>query len=253
MSLTVAAIRLDNDKMDAIHGGLAECRTLSECLAVDFSILARTLDGLEERDFRDISSWSKLGITRRMRAMAELLRNRLGDDMAASLASHPSDTVRGWAAYMIGGRAGVSLPEILDAVRPLADDSHFGVREWAWLAIRPRLAQDLDEALAQLAPWTEAASEYIRRFACEATRPRGVWSSHLPQLKNAPWLGTPILDPLRADKSTYVQDSVANWLNDAAKSQPAWVGDLCRTWQAASPSPATARICQRALRSIKRA
>ncbi|HMO25793.1 MAG TPA: DNA alkylation repair protein, partial [Tepidisphaeraceae bacterium] len=63
-------------------------------------------------------------------------------------------------------------------------------------------------------------------------------------------LGRPLLDPLMSDPHKYVQDSVSNWLNDAAKTSPDWVRQFCAAWTRRSPSAATARICKRAQRSL---
>jgi len=88
----------------------------------------------------------------------------------------------------------MTLAERLAAIRPLADDSHFGVREWAWIAVRPHLAADLDQAIALLAAeWTSDRSERIRRFASESIRPRGVWCAHLSVLKKEPERALPVL------------------------------------------------------------
>jgi len=168
----------------------------------------------------------------------------------AQLQGHVADTVRGWACFAIAAQAGWPLPQQLAAIRPLADDDHFAVREWAWLALRPRLAEHLPDAIALLAPWTADPSERVRRFACEALRPRGVWCAHIAELKEEPQLALSLLQPLRADPAVYVQDSVANWLNDAAKSRPDWVRSLCAQWLLESPVAATARICKRAQRSL---
>jgi 3-methyladenine DNA glycosylase AlkC len=69
-------------------------------------------------------------------------------------------------------------------------------------------------------------------------------------LKKEPWRGLPLLQALRADPSRYVQNSVANWLNDAAKTQPDWVRGVCAQWSGGTVPPATAYILRRAQRSI---
>ena len=118
------------------------------------------------------------------------------------------------------------------------------------MAARPTLATDLSASIALLVPWTASTSERIRRFASEVLRPRGVWATHIKELKSDPQQGCPILHPLRADPSRYVQDSVANWINDAAKTRPEWARDLCSSWLADDPAPETERIVKRALRSL---
>ena len=105
-------------------------------------------------------------------------------------------------------------------------------------------------AVRLLQPWAAHPDPNIRRFASEATRPRGVCCAQIDTLKKEPWRGLPLLEPLRADDSRYVQNSVANWLNDAAKTQPAWVQEVCARWSRGRAPAATQYIVRRAQRSI---
>jgi 3-methyladenine DNA glycosylase AlkC len=233
----------------ALNAGLAETRNLAECLAVDQTELLRTLyPGIAPTRLAPLAA---LGITRRMAHAADILIEVAGPAAAAELARHPSDTVRGWAAFMLSAMPGLDFTARRDALRALADDAHFGVREWAWLALRPHVASDPGAAIAALVPWTAEPSERLRRFAVEATRPRGVWCAHLATLRADPSPGLALLDPLRADPSRYIQDSVANWINDAAKDWPDWVRSLLARWDAPDAPAATRRILRRAARSLR--
>ncbi|MDZ5636046.1 HEAT repeat domain-containing protein [Janthinobacterium sp. GMG1] len=236
-------------RLALLNGGSVASATLTEGLAIDFAqLLAAAVPAIGAARLEQMRAQAAAGITRRMALAAQLLLEANTD--LALLQAHASDTVRGWACFAIASQAGWPLPQRLAAMRPLADDGHFGVREWAWLALRPHLAAHLEEAIALLAPWTADPSERVRRFACEALRSRGVWCAHIARLKEQPQLALPVLQALRADPAVYVQDSVANWLNDAAKSQPDWVRSLCAQWLLESPVAATQRICKRAQRSI---
>jgi len=239
--------------LDQLNAGITESRTLVEGLAVNFALLLRAAaPELGAADLARIESVAALGITRRMTAVGELLLTSVGIDGFQRFAAHRSDTVRGWAAYLIGSAPDLPLSRRLQQVRPLADDRHFGVREWAWLALRPHIAAETEAAIQLLQPWTEEASSNLRRFAVEATRPRGVWATHIEPLKQRPSLGLPLLEPLRADPESYVQDSVANWLNDASKLRPEWVSALCDRWRSCGQDAATERICKRALRGVNK-
>lgn len=237
------------DILARLNAGEIEAATLSENLATDFAaLLAATIPELATQA-QKIDS--KAGITKRMAQVARILSNDSGQERLAWVSQQPSDLLRGWGAYLLALDETLTLPEKLQAMRPSADDPHFGVREWAWLALRPEIAEKPLEAINALVPFTTEGSEYLRRFACEAIRPRGVWAAHIKLLKEAPEHGLPILEPLRADPSRYVQDSVANWLNDAWKSQPDWIEARCARWQEQSPANATTYIVKRALRNKK--
>lgn len=240
-------------------------RTLVEFLSVDFHVLFATvvprapkvaineLAAAGERIIKKkgAAPTPRVGIVQRMELGGVLLA-RHGEKCVEALSKHPSDIVRGWCCYALtrGDAAPLSMREQLSVIEPFADDAHSGVREWAWMAVRPAIAANVVPAIKQLKPWTRSDSANIRRFATEATRPRGVWCSHIEELKTNPAAALPLLEPLRADPTKYVQDSVSNWLNDAAKHDEAWVRSITKRWLRESDDAATARICRRALRSV---
>jgi len=61
-----------------------------------------------------------------------------------------------------------------------------------------------------------------------------------------------LLLPVRSDPSRYVQNATANWLNDASKSRPEWVRDVCERWARESPTKETGYIVRRALRTLRK-
>ena len=213
-----------------LNSGRDESRTLAEILAITHSaLLTQVVPDAPEELVEAAKHADSLGILARMQAMGEALHAHLGRSACLDLADHPADTVRGWAVFaLVSQEKDADVDTLLTLVRPAADDPHFGVREWSWMAVRPHLVPQLDEAIRALRQWTSEPSE------------------------KEPERGLPLLEPLRADSSRYVQDSVANWIHDASKTQPAWAIEVCERWQEESPSPATERIIKRALRSIRR-
>ncbi|MBJ2125768.1 DNA alkylation repair protein [Flavobacterium sp. IB48] len=173
-------------------------------------------------------------------------------NIISTISSHKSDLVRCWSAYTIGKKSELTIEEVLEQIQFLAADKHFGVREISWLAIRSNILNNLEKSLEILSEWTSSEDENIRRFATEATRPRGVWCEHIEELKKRPELALKILDSLKSDSSKYVQNSVGNWLNDASKTRPDFVKNLCERWKRESPVKETLYIIKKALRTIEK-
>ncbi|MEM8906534.1 MAG: DNA alkylation repair protein, partial [Bacteroidota bacterium] len=89
-------------------------------------------------------------------------------------------------------------------------------------------------------------------FVAEVLRPIGVWTKKVEALQKEPAIGLPLIEPLKSDPSKYVQNSVANWLNDASKAQPEWVRSICKQWEQASNTQATRYIIKKGLRTINK-
>ncbi len=248
--------------LDGLNSGQLASVNLTEWLAVDhirllgtvlgelgleqeYAELAARLQAVERKAMRWIPA-----IAKELRLLSDRLPDCGGERLSQALSTHLSDSVRCWAAYMVVQDGEQSLALLLQRIRPFAADVHFGVREIAWMAVREPLAAQLTDAITLLQPWVLEDDPNVRRFAVEVLRPQGVWARHIAELKQHPGLALPLLEPLRSDEAQYVQDSVSNWLNDASKTQPAWVVEVCDRWLALSQSKATQRIVKRARRTI---
>jgi 3-methyladenine DNA glycosylase AlkC len=173
------------------------------------------------------------------------------ESIRRAMMQHPSDMVRNYAAYLTGKMNWPDVSVALEAVRVFAADKNAGTREIAFYVIRHRIINDTIGAIEFLKNWVADNDANIRRFAVESTRPRGVWVSHIPVLKENPEPGFPLLRALIKDDSRYVQNSVANWMNDASKNHPERVAQECMDWiRHSGDNKATAYIVRRALRTV---
>ncbi|MBF7091583.1 DNA alkylation repair protein [Flavobacterium sp. ALJ2] len=248
--------------LEKLNKGEIETANLVEWLAIDQKLLLKNfllqtdrscyldiiitnIDSLKKQTVNTINE--TIGTS-----LFKLAKQENDTEIFALLSTHKSDLVRCWATYTIGKNTELSINEMLDQIQFFAADKHFGVREICWLAVRPFIAKNLNESLTILSEWTKHSDENIRRFASEATRPRGVWCEHLEELKQNPRLGLIILESLKSDCAKYVQDSVGNWLNDASKTNPEFVIEICKNWKEISPTKATAYIIKKALRTIEK-
>ncbi|WP_264529710.1 DNA alkylation repair protein [Flavobacterium sp. N502540] len=251
---------IPTDILAQLNSGEIETSNLMEWLAVDQRLLLENLlaenqrmnylkpvlskiDQLKKQTINTINEAIGTGI------LEQAIKNN-DSDFLTTLSLHKADLVRCWAAYTIGKNENLNINETLNQIKPFSTDKHFGVREICWLAVRAKVAQNLTKSIEILSKWTTNQDENIRRFTTETTRPRGVWCEHIEELKQNPKLALPILEPLKSDSAKYVQDSVGNWLNDASKTQPDFVKELCKRWEKESGTKQTRYIVKKALRTV---
>lgn len=255
------ASEIPNDVLTLLNQGRIESVNLTEWQAVNHISLVKSVlpsMGLEELEIilTELEQQKVETGMKAIRLIGGLLDKVIVDkstaekeDVIKLCSQHVSDSVRCWAAFM-NKNNDHSLEEKLLYIRSFAADHHFGVREIAWMSIREDLSENVEKSVDLLTEWAKSEDENIRRFSLESIRPRGVWTKHIERLKEEPQIVLPILNLLKSDSSKYVQDSVGNWLNDASKTQPEWVINLCDEWQKESPTKATERIIKKAQRTI---
>jgi 3-methyladenine DNA glycosylase AlkC len=248
--------------LEQLNKGQIETANLVEWLAVDQRLLLENL--LTQTNRKKYLNPILTGIDNLKKQTVNTINEAIGTgifeqatknndtEILNIISTHKSDLVRCWATYTIGKNPQLNIIDMLEKIQPFSADKHFGVREICWLAVRPTISKNLIESVEILSKWTSNEDENIRRFASEATRPRGVWCEHIEELKQNPALGLTILEPMKSDRAKYVQDSVGNWLNDASKTQPKFVIDICKKWDKESKSKETAYIIKKALRTIEK-
>jgi 3-methyladenine DNA glycosylase AlkC len=94
--------------------------------------------------------------------------------------------------------------------------------------IRPFLDTFPGPVMDRLALWTGHPNYHVRRLVSEGTRPKLPWAKRIDLDPMSP---VPLLAALRADPTRYVTRSVANHLNDLAKTHPDAVVALLRDWR----------------------
>lgn len=116
-------------------------------------------------------------------------------------------------------------------------------------AIRSFINSHQVETLKELEIWSTDPHYHVRRLVSEGTRPLLPWSK---RLTTDPLAAIPLLDRLHTDPTRYVTRSVANHLNDIAKSNPNVVLDTLKRWKKEQQQDASELqwICQHALRTL---
>lgn len=254
---------IPQDILAQLNAGQIESVNLMEWLAIDqLRLLKNVLNQMQRQEYfilieQQLQQLKKPTVNSVNHLIGtqfyQLAQMHHDDDFLSLIQQHQSDTVRCWACYSVVADHNLSLLERFQRIYPLAADHHFGVREIAWMAMRPFIIKHLNDSIEILSLWVKNQDANIRRFASEATRPRGVWCNHIDELKQNPELALMILQPLHHDSVKYVQDSVGNWLNDASKTQPDFVQQICQQWQQQSDSKATQYIVKKALRTLNKA
>lgn len=98
-------------------------------------------------------------------------------------------------------------------------------------ALRAFLRKFPVETISRLTCWATDSNYHVRRLVSESTRPLLPWSGRV----DVPVETTlPLLDVLHADRTRYVTRSVANHLNDIAKTRPDLVVTTLRRWHKAA-------------------
>jgi len=251
--------KISADRFQLISSGKVETTSLVEWSTIDrYQLLENLLSELSimlEEKFRiecrkvvaqDSALKASLYIGQRLNEWISI-----HDERWRVMSCHRSNIVREWAAMMVGF-SDMKFSRKLAWIKPFADSDHPKVRDMACFALRNYVVQDPLSCIQSLIPWTGSRNEYLRRYACEITRPLGLRNTHIVLFQEQPELAIGILEPLRADDSPYVRNSMVNWLKDVSHSKPDWVRELLLRWSEDSGASGAQNILKRVLRILNK-
>lgn len=124
--------------------------------------------------------------------------------------------------YVAARATAENLPLVLDLMEAITQ--RFSME----FAIRPLLNQWPEAVLARMHIWAHHPHYHVRRLVSEGTRPKLPWGV---KLALEPLTGLEFLDALHGDAARFVTRSVANHLNDIAKSDAQAVIYRLETWR----------------------
>jgi len=171
--------------------------------------------------------------------IAQGLRAHLPDDYAKALALVLRAAGAADGTGGIGGMSGFRFLPLLNFVgqyglddpdRSLEALGRLTLHFSAEFDVRPFLLRHPDLTLKRLHAWARDADWRVRRLASEGSRPLLPWGLRVPALIADPSKTMAILDRLHADPSEVVRRSVANHLNDVARSHPDLAVATARNW-----------------------
>ncbi len=125
------------------------------------------------------------------------------------------------------------------------------MRNTSEYAIRPYVIHHYEKTMKQMSQWSLDSNFHVRRLSCEGLRPRLPWAKKLQIFIDNPAPLIPILNNLKADKSKYVQNSVANCINDIIKDNLEVATKLIESWLP-THSNETKWIIKHSLRKLKK-
>ncbi|WP_072794256.1 DNA alkylation repair protein [Cognatishimia maritima] len=186
-----------------------------------------------------LSRFPDLALLERLEWIVDCLESRLSDDfptMADQLEAamvpelDPKQTDDDFGRFIHAPPGYLAVRHGLEHHRDRALDLIYETTkrfsmEWP---IRPFLNRWPEETLARLKLWATDENYHVRRLVSEGTRPKLPWAKKLTMEPTTP---LPLLYMLHADPTRYVTRSVANHLNDIAKTHPDLVVETLARWK----------------------